>query len=80
MRSCKGPRLQGGADRTGDPILTSEVFHAMHITLSLKLRDHESLGLSVHGRLLKRTLLVVLPVILIQILIHAFLSLVPVYF
>jgi len=57
--------LQGGADRTGDPILTSEIFHAMHIILSLKLGNHEGLTLFIHGWLLKRTLLVVLPAILI---------------
>jgi len=72
--SWKGSYLQGGADRTGDPILTNEVFHAMHIILSLKLGDHEGLALFVHGCLLKRTLLIVLPVILIQIPIHASLS------
>ena len=37
--------MQGWADRTGDPILTSEVFHAMHVILSLKLGDHEGLTL-----------------------------------
>jgi len=31
VRSRNGSHLQGGADRTGDPILTNEVFHAMHI-------------------------------------------------
>jgi len=50
--------LQGGVDKTGDPILTNEVFHAIHIILSLKLGDHEGLTFFVHGRLLKRTLLV----------------------
>jgi len=38
--SQKGSHLQGGVDRTGDPILTSEVFHVMHVILSLKLGDH----------------------------------------
>jgi len=47
--------------------------------LSLKLEDQECLGLSVHGWLLKRTLLIVLPAILIQILIRTFLNPVPVY-
>ena len=70
--------MRGGADRTGDPILTNEVFHAMHIILSVKLGDHEGLALFLHGRLLKRTLLVVLPAILIQIPIRASLSPVPV--
>ena len=77
MRSRKGSCLQGEADRTGDPILTDEVFHARHIILSLKLGDHEGLALFVHGRLLKRTQLIVLPVILIQIPICAALSPVP---
>jgi len=49
----------------------------MHVTLSLKLRDHEGLALFVYGRPLKRTLLVVLPAILIQIPIRASLSPVP---
>jgi len=71
--------LQEGADRTGDPILTNTVFHAMHVILSLKLGDHKGLALFVHGRLLKRTLFIVLPAILIQTAIHAFLSLVPIY-
>jgi len=78
VRSRKGSHLKGGADRTGDPILTNEVFHARHIILSLKLGDHEGLAFFVHGHLLKRTLVVVLPVILIQIPIRAFLSSVPV--
>jgi len=71
--------LQGGADKTGDPILilTSEVFHAMHIILSLKLGDHKGLALFNHDQLLKRTLLLVLAVIKIQILTCAFLSPVP---
>ena len=43
----------------------------MHFILILKLGDHEGLALFVHGQLLKRTLLVVLPVILIQIPIRA---------
>jgi len=71
--------LPGRADRTGDPILTNAVFHAMHVILRLKLGDHEGLALFVHGWLLKRTLLLVPPVILIQIQIRAFLSPVPVY-
>jgi len=56
VRSHKGLHVQGGADRTGGLILNNVVFHAIHITLTLKLGDHE--GLSVHGWLLKRTLLV----------------------
>jgi len=79
VRSRKGLYLRGGADRTGDPILTNEVFHATRVILSLKLGDHEGLALFVHGRLLKKTLLIVLPAILIQIPIHAFVSPVPVY-
>jgi len=74
VRNRKGSYLQGGVERTGDLILTNEVFHAMHVILSLKLGDHEGLALFVHGRLLKRTLLVVLPAILIQAVIPAFLS------
>jgi len=69
--------LQGGADRTGDPILTNGLFHAMNIILILKLGYYEGLTLFVHGHLLKRTLLVFLPEILIQILIRASLSPVP---
>jgi len=46
MRSLKGSHLQGGVDRTGDPILTSAVVHAMHIMLSVKRGDHE--GLTLH--------------------------------
>jgi len=61
-------------DRTGDPIVTNALIHAVQVTLGLKLGDHEGLALLVHGRLLKRTLLVVLPTILIQILIRAFLT------
>jgi len=79
VRSRKASHLQGGVDRTGDPILTSEVFHVTHVTLSLKLGDHEGLALFAHGWLLKRTLLLVLPTILIQIPICAFLSPVPIY-
>jgi len=71
--------LRGGVDRTGDPILTNAVFHATHIILSLKLGDHEGLTLFIHGRLLKRTLLVVLPAIPIQIPTPASLSPAPVY-
>jgi len=71
--------MQGGAGRTGDPIVTYTIFHAMHTRLSLKLGDHSGLALFVHGHLLKRTLFVVLPAILIQILTRASLSPVPVY-
>ena len=49
----------------------------MHVTLSVKLRDHKGLALFIHGHLLKRTLIFVLPAVLIQILIRAFLSPVP---
>ena len=49
----------------------------MHVTLRLKLEDHEGLALFILGRLLKSTLLPVLPVILIQILICASLSPAP---
>ena len=59
--------------------MTNKVFHAMHVVLSLKLGDREGLALLVHSRLLKRTLLVVLPAILIQIPIYAFLSSVPIH-
>jgi len=51
----------------------------MHLTLNLNLGDHEGLSLFVLGCLLKRALLIVLPVILIQIPIRAFLSPVPAY-
>jgi len=78
VRSHKASYLQGGVGRTGDLILTNKVFHALHVILSLKLGDYEGLTLFVHGWLLKMTLLVLL-VILIQILIRAFLSPVPVY-
>jgi len=71
--------LQGGTDRTADPILTNTVFRAVHVTLSLKLGDHEGLAVFVHGRLLQRTLLAVLPAILIQIPIRALPSPVPAY-
>jgi len=77
VRRRKGLHLKGGADRTGDPIWTNAVFHAMHVILSLKLGDHKGLTLFIHGRLPKRTLLVVLPVILIQIPSRASLSPVP---
>ena len=50
----------------------------MHVMLGLTLGDHEGLAHFVYGRLLKRTLLIVLPVILIQILIRVSLSPVPV--
>ena len=79
MRSQKGSYLKRGADRTDDTILTNKVFHAMHVILGLKLGDHEGLPIFARGRLLKRTLLIVLPVILIQIPICAFLSPVPIY-
>jgi len=78
VRRWKGWYLQGGADGTGVLILTSEVFHAMHVILSLKLGDHDGLDLFVHGRLLRSTLLVVLPTALIQIPTHTSLSPVPV--
>jgi len=42
-------------------MMTNEAFHAIHNILSLNLGDHESLVLFVHGQLLKRTLLLVLP-------------------
>jgi len=74
VRSREGSHLQGGEDRTGDPILTSEVFHTMQVTLSLKLVDHKGLALFVHVWLLKMTLIFVLPVILIQIPIRELLS------
>ena len=51
-----------------------------YTSLRLKLGDHEGLSLFVRGSLLKRTLLLVLLVILIQILIHSVLTPVPVYF
>jgi len=50
----------------------------MNIILSWKLGDHKGLAPFIYGQLLKRTLFVVLPAILIQIPIHAFLSPVPV--
>jgi len=50
----KGSYLQGEADRTGDPVVASEVFHAIYVILSLKLGDHKGLALLVHGLLLKR--------------------------
>ena len=77
MRSRKGSHLHEGVNRTGDPILTYMVFHAMNIILSLKLGDHEGFTVFVHGQLLKRTLHIVLPAILIQIPTCAFLSRVP---
>jgi len=70
--------LQAGVDRTGDPILTNEVFQAMHAILSLKLGDHEGLTLFIHDWL-QKTLLVVLPAVLTQIPIRAFLTPVLVY-
>jgi len=39
VRSHKGSHLWGGVDRTGDPIVTNALFHAMYVILSLKLRD-----------------------------------------
>jgi len=74
VRSWKGSYLWEEEERTGDPILTNKAFCAMHVILSLKMGDREGLSLFVHGQLLKRTLLVVLPAILIQILIRVFLS------
>ena len=82
LRFCKRGIIKGhtcGEDRTGDPMLTNTVFHAVHVILSLKLGDHKGLALFLHGCLLKRTLPVVLPVILIQIPIRAFPSPVPAY-
>jgi len=78
VRSRKESYLRGGVVRTGDAILTNELFHAMHVILNLKLGDHEGLALFIRGRLLKRTLLFVLPVVLIQIPIRAFLIPVPI--
>lgn len=52
--------MQGGVDRTGDPKLPNEVFHAIHVIRSMKLGDHEGLALFVHGRDMKKTLSVVL--------------------
>jgi len=77
VRSQNGSYLQGGANQTGYRILTNEVFLAMHLILILKLGDHEGLAFFAHGRLLNRTLLDVLCLILIQILTCAFLSPVP---
>jgi len=77
VRSLQGSYLQGGVDRTGDPILTHKAFHAMHVILILKLGNYEGLALFIHGRLLKRTLLIVLLAIPIQIAIRVFLSPVP---
>jgi len=71
--------LQGRAERTGDPILTDAIFHALHVILSLKLGNHKGLILFVHGWLLKRTLHLVLLVILIQMLVRAFLNPAPIY-
>jgi len=51
----------------------------MHVILSLKLGDHEGLALFIHGQLLKRSLLLVLPVMLIKIPMRAFPSPVPIY-
>jgi len=64
-------------DRTGVPILTREIFYAIHIILILKGADHEGMALLGRTRLLKWILLVFLPVIQIQIPICAFLSSVP---
>jgi len=61
VRSRKGSYLQEGADSSGDPILTNAVFHAMHITLCLKLGDHDVLVIFVLGHLLRRTLLMFCP-------------------
>ena len=79
MRSHKGLHLQGGVDRTGDPILTNEVFHGSACHTRFTAEGHKDLALFVHDQLLKRTLLLVLPEILIQIPVRAFLSPVPVY-
>ena len=79
MRSRKASHLQGGADRTSDPILTNAVFHTIHVILNLKLGDHEGLTFFIHGQLVQRALLLVLPAILIQIPIRVFLSPIPVY-
>jgi len=63
VRIHKGSYLQGVTDRTGHLILTNEVFHAIHVILSLRLGDHKGLAHFVHGPLLKKTLLIVLPMI-----------------
>ena len=75
----KDSYLQTRLDRTSDPVFTSEVFHPIQVILSLNLGDHEGFTLFVLRWLLKRTLLIVLPVILIQILIQAFLNPVPIF-
>jgi len=49
MRSHKVLYLQGGSARTGEPILTNGIFHAIPIIFSLKLGDHEDLAVFVHG-------------------------------
>jgi len=72
--NLEGVVLAERGEQEGDPILTSEVFHAMHVIVILKLGDHGDLALFVHGCLLERTLLVVLPAVLIQIPICASLS------
>ena len=54
------------------------VCHATHVILSSKLGDDKGLALFIHGCLLKRILLLVLPAILIQIPVSASLSPVPV--
>jgi len=77
VSSRKGLHLQGGADRTGDPILTNAVFHVTHTILSLKLGNHKGLALFIHGKLLKWTWLAALPAVLVPIPIRAFLSPVP---
>jgi len=74
VRIPKGSYLQRGEDRTCDPILTNEVFHAISVILRLKLGN-----LFIYGWLMKRILLLFLSAILIQIPIHEFLSPVPVY-
>jgi len=63
--SHKGSHLRGGVNSTGDPILTNAVFHAVLVIPSFILGDHEGLAVFVHGRPLKRTLLISLPAILI---------------
>jgi len=52
----------------------------MYIILSLKLGDQKGLTVFTNGWLLRRTLLVVLPVILMHIPICAFLSSGPIYY
>jgi len=79
VRSLKRSYLQGGVNKTGDPVLTNEAFHAIHSILSLNLEDHGSLVLFVRGQLLKKTLLLVFPAILVHIPIRAFMNPAPIY-